>query len=790
MPKSQFINPAILLQRDKIVFKNIPVNAYIRTAKDERKRLGCGRLMNIYRTMAIIREFETALADIKEKGSYQGLTHTYNGPVHLCIGEEAAAVGQAYALGKSDFIFGSHRSHGELIAKGFCFIEETDDDELIRIMESEPAVCGGLTEQSFDSVKELAEDFLLYGAFSEIFAKATGFQKGFGGSMHVFFAPFGVYPNNAIVGASAPIATGAALFKKINRENSIAIANIGDGALGCGVVYEAMNFAAMDQYRELWEDKGGLPVLFNIIDNGYGMGGQTDGETMAFGSPARVGAGISPTQLHAERINGNNPLAVYDATLRQRERLLKGEGPALLDVVTYRIKGHSQSDKMQYREKEEIDAWRKHDPLLLYRKDLIESGIADENFFRTTHDEVTEKIQKLCKLALEAPYWPCEQVKDYLKSVTYSNSNIEKRKEDDLPPKENNSRYREILAKKRFGLDANGKKIVDGSAYSVNDAIFEAVFTKFYEDKTMISYGEDVRDWGGVCSVYKGLTETLPYRKLFNAPISEAAIVSGAVGYAMCGGRAVIEIMFADFMARAGDEIFNQLAKWQAMSAGKLKMPVVLRVSVGTKYGTQHSQDWTAPVSHIPGLKVVYPATPYDCKGLMNTALLGSDPVVFFESQNLYVEAEYFHKEGVPEDYYEIPIGVPDIKRKGTDITIITIGPALYAAIDAAEELKRIGIDAEILDARSISPFGYEKAAESITKTGRIAIVSYACKSGSVAESIASGLTERCFHCLKGAPLVIAAPDTVVPPIEYEQEYFPTASHIVSEITKTFFTAK
>ena len=156
-------------------------------------------------------------------------------------------------------------------------------------------------------------------------------------------------------------------------------------------------------------------------------------------------------------------------------------------------------------------------------------------------------------------------------------------------------------------------------AYNVRDALFEALLHRFAIDPTMIAFGEENRDWGGAFAVYRGLTEALPYHRLFNSPISEAAIVGAAVGYALEGGRVVAELMYADFMGRAGDEIFNQLSKWQAMSAGQLTMPVVLRVSVGSKYGAQHSQDFTALVHHIPGLKVVYPVTPYDAKGMMNS---------------------------------------------------------------------------------------------------------------------------------------------------------------------------
>ena len=200
-------------------------------------------------------------------------------------------------------------------------------------------------------------------------------------------------------------------------------------------------------------------------------------------------------------------------------------------------------------------------------------------------------------------------------------------------------------------------------AYNIRDGIFEALLHRFTIDPTMVAFGEENRDWGGAFAVYRGLTELLPYHRLFNAPISEAGIVGAAVGYGMEGGRVVAELMYADFMGRAGDELFNQLSKWQAMSAGMLTMPVVVRISVGAKYGAQHSQDFTALVAHIPGLKVVYPVTPYDAKGMMNSALVGTDPVIFFESQKLYDMGEMFEPEGVPEGYYEIDLSEPSVKR-------------------------------------------------------------------------------------------------------------------------------
>lgn len=794
MPKSQFVSPEEMRKPDTITFKDIPVNQYKKTIYEEKKNYTKAEFMRIFRDMAYLREFESMVLAVKTNGVYNGFEHTYPGPSHLGIGQEANAVGQAFLLSKDDFIFGSHRSHEEILAKGLSAIEKLSDDELMQIMGD---FFGGSIlnaikgHQKTTSVKELAIDFLLYGALAEIFARETGFNKGLGGSMHAFFLPFGIYPNNAIVGGSAPIALGAALFKKVNGKKGIVVANAGDGSVGCGPVYESMNFASMDQMKELWDDahKGGLPILFNFNNNQYGMGGQTRGETMGYKFLARLGAGVNPDQMHAERVDGYNPLAVIDAMKRKKAILEKGQGPVLLDVITYRLTGHSTSDVQSYRTKEEFEAWSAQDSLVTYRKNLVDAGIAKDEDFEKIWADVRERTLKICKLAADvnvSPYIDLKKTPDYVANLMFSNERIEKMEDrpcDVLIPKEENPRVAQIKTKFRFAFDENGKAISKMKQYNYRDGLFEAIFDKYYVDPTLISYGEDVRDWGGAFSVYRGLTEAIPYHRLFNSPISESAIVGSAVGYALCGGRVIPELMYCDFMGRAGDEIFNQLAKWQAMSAGVLKMPVVLRVSVGSKYAAQHSQDWTALTAHIPGLKVVFPATPYDAKGLMNTALMGSDPVVFFESQRLYDVGEMFHKEGVPEGYYEIPFGEADIKKEGKDVTILTIGATLYRAMDAAKILEeKYGISAEVIDARSIVPFNYDTLIESVKKTGKLVLSSDAVSRGSILNDIARNVTELAFDYLDAPVAVVGAQNWITPPFEWDEDFFPQADWIINAI--------
>ena len=793
MPKSLYIDPEVVRKSGKITFEDIPMNVYQKTVKDEVGNFTKEQLVNIYRDMLTLREFETMINLIKTTGEYEGVAYNHPGPAHLSMGQEAAAVGQAFHLTADDFIFGSHRGHSDILAKGLSAIEKLSDDELMDIMKNflDGKTLAVVEKQPHDTIKDLAIDFLLYGAMAEIFARETGFNRGLGGSMHTFFTPFGIYPNNAIVGGSGTIAMGAALYKRVNRKKGIVIANIGDGALGRGPVLEALNMAGMGQLNTLWEDdmKGGLPVLFNIVNNQYAMGGQTVGETMGYDAPARMGAGFNPNQMHAERVDGYNPLAVIEAYGRKKELLLKGEGPVLLDVLTYRYAGHSPSDASSYRTKEEMAAWEAIDPINTYRAQLIEAGVATAEECDAIKAHVKATNLRNFKLAIDdsvSPRMNLDKNPDEIADLMFSNGHVEAfsdAKPDVLMPLEENPRVQAIAKKERWGFDANGKPVSKNKVYQLRDGLFEAIADRFYKDPTMVAYGEENRDWGGAFAVYRGLTEALPYHRLFNAPISESAIVGSAVGYAMAGGRALVELMYCDFLGCAGDEVFNQMAKWQAMSADIIKMPVVLRVSVGSKYGAQHSQDWTALVAHIPGLKAAFPTTPYDAKGMLAAALAGTDPVIFFESQRIYDVGEQFHEGGVPAEYYEIPFGKADIKRPGKDITILTFGAVMYRALKAADELKeKYGMEAEVIDARSLVPFDYDTVLESVKKTGRLVIVTDACERGSFASEVARQITKMAFDYLDAAPTVVASRNWITPAHELEESFFPQPSWILDAI--------
>jgi 2-oxoisovalerate dehydrogenase E1 component len=558
--------------------------------------------------------------------------------------------------------------------------------------------------------------------------------------------------------------------------------------MGCGPVWEAIHFSTMGQYWTLWgpEYRGGLPMIFAIMDNFYGMGGQPRGETMGFQRLATLAAGVNRFNLHAETIDGNNPLAVIDAIRRKRERIAAGEGPVLLDILTYRQSGHSPSDAGSYRTREELQMWQAVDPIHEFRGQLLGAGVASEAELDALVASAEATVLKITRLAVDPGVSP-RLGGDGIARVMFCH-----RAETGLPgispgavlkPIEANSRVQAIAKKSRSGIDpASGEVLSEAKAVSFRDALFEAIIHHAYHDERLILYGEENRDWDGAFAVYRGMTESLPYHRLFNAPISEGAIVGTAVGYAMEGGRPLVELMYCDFMGRAGDEIFNQLAKWQAMSAGVLRMPVVLRISVGSKYGAQHSQDWSAMTAHIPGLKVVYPATPYDAKGLMAAALSGNDPVIFYESQRIYHITELFHPE-VPAASYIIPIGLPEVKRLGRDLTILSIGSTLYRVVEAADRLRQeFGLSAEIIDGRSLVPFDYAPVLESVRKTGRILLTSDACERGSFLHTLAANIQELAFDALDAPIAVVGARNWITPAAEVEELFFPQPGWILDAI--------
>ena len=276
--------------------------------------------------------------------------------------------------------------------------------------------------------------------------------------------------------------------------------------------------------------KADCPLIFNFMNNLYGMGGQTMGETMGYEILARVGAGVNPEMMHAERVDGYNPLAVIDAFRRKRQILQEKRGPVLLDTLTYRISGHSPSDASSYRTKEEVDAWAQEDSILNYGISLVSNGIVKQDILDDIAKEAKEILTQILKLSIDdeiSPRIDLENDPDCIGKMMFSNQSVDKMEEgvpEVLLPLEENPRVKSLKTKERFYKDKDGKPVSKVKTYQFRDGVFEAVIDRFYKDPTLAAWGEENRDWGGAFAVYRGLTEALPYHRLFNSPISEGAI--------------------------------------------------------------------------------------------------------------------------------------------------------------------------------------------------------------------------------------------------------------------------
>ena len=752
------MTPENLLSKATITFKDIKVNAYSRPIKEELTCYGKEVLMDVYTDMLYIREFENTLKVSREKGL---LGYKFSYPAHLSIGQEAVAVGQALALQKADVIFGTHRSHGEFIAKSLRAIRLSSEEELVSVLSSYPSdTYSAVRDRLTSNPHQNAVDFILYGAFSEIFARTTGLERGLGGSMHLHFTPFGSYPNNGIVGGSAPLAVGSALYDRVNGLNHLTVANVGDGALNCGAVYESIAFATMNQFKGLWQTKKGLPLLFFVIDNLYARGGNTKLETGSHDNPARLGAGFASNQMCAESVNGLNPFAVADAVKRHRENILNGEGASLISCTTYRHSEHSIGDNPN-RNKEEIESWIALDPIEAYPRSLIENGIATKEEIDEIKSQVSARVLNAYSLAIDESISPCVNLKrdkNYISKHLFNNGNLVKSSND------SSLKESEIY-----------QKLINKSAkeFTIRDAISLGILEGYASHPSFIAYGEDVRGWQSENSVFYNFENVLPYEKLFNTPIAESAIVGAEIGYAMRGGNVIAELLYADFLTRASDEIINQAGKWQTLSGGTISLPLTLRLPVGRSYGGQHSQDLSGLIARVGGLKVYYPSTPSDMLAVLRSSIASTDPTIIFEPKEFYRRTDLTNtapqSAGIVEN--------SSIKMMGDRLTIIAVGPTVYDAIEAQKES---GCDLEIISLVRLAPIDYEPIIASVMKTGRAVIMGESSIGGGIMTDVASTLQKACFNVLKAPIEILSTPNTIVPPNGLESGYYNLKEQLLS----------
>ncbi|MCL4417215.1 MAG: dehydrogenase E1 component subunit alpha/beta, partial [Actinobacteria bacterium] len=741
----------------RLKFSSIPVFKYQKslTQEVESGDITSNKCLELLEQMLTIRSFEEMLVEIMA-GIYKPLPgFKYVGPTHLSIGQEAASVGSVSAIGPYDYITSSHRGHGDAISKGYNVIKSMSIDKLRKFLkESQKYVLAIGESYNEKEPREILEEkslkVHLYRMIAELFGKADGYCRGVGGGMHIADFELGHLGANAIVGGHMGIATGAAISCRYKRNGKLVLCLAGDGAYSNGIAHESMNLATMAQFKNgLMEIKYGVPVIFGIINNHYAMSGQEMGEITGLDFLSRRAASYNLDLMHAEVVDGMNVLAVMDAVKNTTPIVKKGNGPILLEFITYRYKGHSLSDPLTYRDRSELELWQGKDPIKTFSEKLVKTDFPEEQGGKITEkdikklkDVVYSRNAQMAKLAAEASL-PHE---DSLLSFVYS-----EKKSYEIPVEFSHPKtLKPIPSYKRDEKDQISTRL----------ALREALIEEMARDGRVILFGEDVADYGGAFGVTNELLSLFGRDRVFNTSISESGIVGAAVGMAMTGLIPIAEIMYDDFILMAMDQIGNQAAKWSYMSGGQVNLPLVIRTTIGggKGYAGQHSQSLEAIAAHMPGLIVIAPSNAYDAKGLLKSAIRGSNPVIFFEHQFVYNLLSE-----VPDEEYLVPIGKAEIKRKGNDITIISWSNTINESLKAGEILKKEGISAEIIDIRTLVPLDIETIINSVKKTGRVIVTSQEVAQGSFAAEVISQIQERAFDYLDGPIVRLCAPNGIPP---------------------------
>jgi len=506
----------------------------------------------------------------------------------------------------------------------------------------------------------------------------------------------------------------------------------------------------------------GVPVIFLIENNQFGMTGRTRNEITSIDFVARRGWGYNDKGMHAEVVNGMNALAVQDAVRRAAEICRNGNGPVLLEAMTYRYMGHSLSDQNRYRNAEEIEAWKCEDAIGGLKQELVKAGVVGADELEQIEKNIYKQMEEITIIAAKSDYPDPATILEGLFSDSTS---------DEISDEFKTTDYNKELVKD--ARDGQGRM-------PYRKAIVEAMTEEMIRDKRVVFYGEDVAEHGGAFAATLGLLETFGRKRVFNAPISEATICGSAVGMAMTGMRPVVELMYCDFILMSMDQLGNQAAKNKYMFGGKAKVPMVCRMAIGggKGYAGQHSQSLEAIATQIPGLKVVAAATAADAKGLLKTAIRDDNPVIFLEHQLLYGD-----RDVVPEGEYLVPFGKAAVRKEGSDVTILAYSYMAKIAGQAAELLAEKGISAEVIDLRSLVPLDTETIIGSVKKTNYAAVVSQAPGKGCYGEHVISEIQRKAFDYLD-APIELIASHECPPPMAptLEAEFMPDAKKVCSRV--------
>jgi 2-oxoisovalerate dehydrogenase E1 component len=581
-------------------------------------------------------------------------------------------------LRKDDAVFSTHRGHGHALAKGL-------------------------------PVEEL---------FAELFGRATGCSRGRGGSMHLFAPEIGLMGTSGIVGPSILQATGAGYAFRLGKTDRVGVAFFGDGATNNGAFHEGLNLAS------IWK----LPVLFVCENNQFA----TEVPFHSAAGNPDVAARALGYGMPGVQVDGNDAWAVAEAAREAVERARAGQGPTLIECLTYRTRPHSEGmGDYTYRTREEVEEWRRRCPIQRLRAAHPEQAAE----FDEIDEEVAASVAAASKAAEAAPWPTAEDATTHV----YAPARVVREPE---------------------GGPGSGREI------SLVAATLEALDEQMRDDESIFVLGEGIGVRGGNFGTTAGLFAKYGAERLRDTPIAERGFTGLACGAAMVGGRPVVDFMFIDFLNDAFGELVNQIAKMQYMSSGRLKMPVLLRgcIGIGHAAATHHSGSYYSLYSHIPGLRVVVPSSPYDAKGLFTHALRCQDPVLFLEPRELMAV-----KGPVPAEAYEIPFGVARVVRAGGQLTVVAVGAMVPKAVAAAGVLAGEGLSVEVIDPRTIAPLDVETILASVEKTGRLLIAEETFAQCNLGAEIAAQVASRGFDFLD-APIRrvtgAAAPTPYSPPLE------------------------
>ncbi len=718
-------------------------------------------LADYLRTMCEIREFEDGLYNLYRAGQLKGATH-------MSAGQEAVPTGACAAIGRDDLIASTHRGHGHCGAMG------------------------NLMAQS-DAERQAHWDAMM----AELFGKTTGYCRGRGGSMHIADVEKGNLGATGIVAGNLPVATGAALAEHLKGSKSVVLCFFGDGATNTGAFHESLNMGA-----SLLD---GLPVVYICENNLYGMSVPFHDSSVADCSHVaskieHVADRAAAYPMPGVIVDGQDVLAVKAAVTDAVERARRGEGPTLVECKTYRYYGHSLSDARAYRSREEERSWRERDPIEIFARRLADSGIFTPEEIAGIKSTAKASIDQSIRFALESPLPDASELHDNVfvpadPIAARAEVEAERRLQDQFRPAQS-AFYEKFY--ESTGLDPRNPlprlSKVDSDALAAShgfriapmvDALQEAHREEMLRDEAVIVMGEDIGIYGGAYGATRGLIQQFGPRRVIDTAISEAAVVGAACGAAMRGLKPIAEIMYIDFITIASNQLVHNIAYNRYQFGGKIKVPCVIRTEggVGRSFAATHSESLESWFVHIPGLYVVMPSTPFDAKGLLKSSIRDENPVLFIEHKEMYSKVQ----GPLPTEEYTLPLGVADIKRTGKHVTLVAYSRMVHFALAAAAILAREGIEAEVVDPRTLCPLDLDTIAGSVRKTGRLVMIQECYPYASVGESIIRRVMEHRFEngrlgftYLDGPPTLLAAAHTPIPmSTPLEEAAVPTVEGVV-----------